>query len=282
MSESNWTTIITPKKSWFNINIKELWDYRDLIMIFIRRDLISIYKQTVLGPVWFLFGPLFTVFSYTFVFSEVAKISTDGLPAPLFYLAGTTLWGYFQSCFNGASYTFQSNTALFGKVYFPRLASPISMIISNLLKFCIQLMVFFIFLIYYSFQNKYDIRVNEYALFFPLIIILLGAMSLGGGIIVSTFTTKYRDLSMLIGVFLTVLMYASPIMYPLSSIPELYKPYIEFNPLVHLIELFRLGFTGKGSFNFFGLIYSLIFTFIILTVGVVLFNRAEKTFMDTV
>lgn len=282
MENQQWTTVITPKKSWFELKLKELWEYRDLILIFIRRDLTAIYKQTILGPIWFLLGPLFTVFSYTFLFSEIAHLSTDGLPGPLFYLAGTTLWGYFQSCFNGASFTFQSNAGLFGKVYFPRLVSPISMIISNLLKFSVQLVVFFIFLLYYATRENSIININVYACFFPLIILLLGGMALGGGIIVSTFTTKYRDLTMLIGVFLTVLMYASPIMYPLSAIPAIYKPYLEFNPIAHLIELFRLGFTGRGVFSWWGLVYSSVFTFVLLLVGIVMFNRTEKTFMDTV
>lgn len=280
--DQHWTTIISPKKTWFELNFKEIWAYRDLISIFVRRDIVAIYKQTILGPVWFLFGPLFTVFSYTFIFSEVAHLSTDGLPGPLFYLAGTTLWGYFQTCFNGASYTFQSNAGIFGKVYFPRLVSPISMIISNLLKFIFQLVVFFIFLGYYIFQKDSIISINKFACFSPIVIILLGLMALGSGIIVSTFTTKYRDLTMLIGVFLTVLMYATPIMYPASAIPELYKPFLVWNPISPLIEVFRYGFTGKGIVNWFGLLYSTLFTFVILLIGIVLFNRTEKTFMDTV
>jgi lipopolysaccharide transport system permease protein len=280
--DQHWTTIISPKKTWFELNLKEIWAYRDLISIFVRRDIVAIYKQTILGPVWFLFGPLFTVFSYTFIFSEVAHLSTDGLPGPLFYLAGTTLWGYFQTCFNGASYTFQSNAGIFGKVYFPRLVSPISMIISNLLKFIFQLVVFFIFLGYYIFQKDSIISINKFACFSPIVIILLGLMALGSGIIVSTFTTKYRDLTMLIGVFLTVLMYATPIMYPASAIPELYKPFLVWNPISPLIEVFRYGFTGKGIVNWFGLLYSTLFTFVILLIGIVLFNRTEKTFMDTV
>ena len=280
--DQHWTTIISPKKTWFELNLKEIWAYRDLISIFVRRDIVAIYKQTILGPVWFLFGPLFTVFSYTFIFSEVAHLSTDGLPGPLFYLAGTTLWGYFQTCFNGASYTFQSNAGIFGKVYFPRLVSPISMIISNLLKFIFQLVVFFIFLGYYIFQKDSIISINKFACFSPVVILLLGLMALGSGIIVSTFTTKYRDLTMLIGVFLTVLMYATPIMYPASAIPELYKPFLAWNPISPLIEVFRYGFTGTGIVNWVGLLYSTLFTFVILLIGIVLFNRTEKTFMDTV
>jgi lipopolysaccharide transport system permease protein len=277
-----WTTIITPKKGWFELNLKEIWAYRDLISIFVRRDIVAIYKQTILGPVWFLLGPLFTVFSYTFLFSEVAHLSTDGLPGPLFYLAGTTLWGYFQTCFNGASYTFQSNAGIFGKVYFPRLVSPISMIISNLLKFSLQLLVFILFLVYYLIQKDSVVVVNKFVFLVPFVILLLGLMALGSGIIVSTFTTKYRDLSMLIGVFLTVLMYASPIMYPVSAIPDLYKPFLAWNPISPLIEVFRYGFTSRGVVSWSGLLYSSIFTITILLLGVVLFNRTEKTFMDTV
>ena len=280
--KSPWTTVITPKKGWFDLNLNEIWAYRDLILIFVRRDIVAIYKQTILGPLWFLLGPLFTVFSYTFLFSEVAHLSTDGLPGPLFYLAGTTLWGYFQTCFNGASYTFQSNAGIFGKVYFPRLVSPISMIISNLLKFSIQLIVFILFLLYYIYIKELDISINKFILLVPFVILLLGAMALGGGIIVSAFTTKYRDLSMLVGVFLTVLMYATPIMYPASAIPELYKPFLAWNPISPLIEVFRYGFTGKGLFTWNSILYSTIFTFIILLLGIILFNRTEKTFMDTV
>lgn len=280
--KSPWTTIITPRKGWFELNLKEIWAYRDLISIFVRRDIVAIYKQTILGPLWFLFGPLFTVFSYTFLFSEIAHISTDGLPGPLFYLAGTTLWGYFQTCFNGASYTFQTNAGIFGKVYFPRMVSPISMIISNLLKFLFQFLVFIVFLVYYSYQTNYHFSINKFVFVVPIVILLLGLMALGGGIIVSTFTTKYRDLSMLIGVFLTVLMYASPIMYPVSAIPELYKPILACNPISPLIEVFRYAFTGKGYFTWGELLYSTLFTFTILIIGIVLFNRTEKTFMDTV
>ena len=219
---NNWTKVISSKQKWFDFELKELWSYRDLTWIFVRRDIVSIYKQTILGPLWFLFGPLFTVFTYTFAFSTIADIPTDGIPAPVFYLAGTTLWNYFQACFNGVSNTFRSNVSVFGKVYFPRLVSPISLVISNLLKLGIQFITFLIFCLYYSFEDS--IKMNQYVLLFPFIVLVIGFMSLGLGLIVSSFTVKYRDLNQIIGVFITLLMYATPIIYPTSSVPEVLKP----------------------------------------------------------
>jgi lipopolysaccharide transport system permease protein len=282
MSESNWSTIITPKSKWYKINIKEIWDYRDLIAIFVKRDIISIYKQTILGPVWFLLGPLFTVFTYTFLFSEVAHLSTDGLPGPLFYLGGTTLWNYFQACFNGAACTFSANAGIFGKVYFPRLATPISLMISNLLKFTLQFLVYIGFLVYYYYQLPTLHLHLEYFYMIPVIVVILAMIAMGTGIIVSSFTTKYRDLSMLIGIGMTLLMYATPIMYPVSAIPILYKPYLHLNPISPLVEFFRYVFTGTGFFTWFQLVYSFIFGFSVLLIGVLIFHRTEKTFMDTV
>ena len=216
--EENWTEVIEPNKSLFNLNFKELWKYRDLILIFVRRDIVSVYKQTVLGPLWFFLGPLFTVFTFVFVFSQIAKISTDSIPAPLFYLAGTTLWNYFQSCLSGTSNTFISNAGIFGKVYFPRLVSPISMVISNLLKFGIQLLMFLCFWGYYYYKGS--ITPNIYILLLPFLIILMGAMALGIGIIISSLTTKYRDLSYFIGFGISLLMYITPVIYPISAIPD--------------------------------------------------------------
>lgn len=277
-----WSTIITPKNGWLKVNFKEIWEYRDLIQIFVRRDIVSIYKQTVLGPLWFMLGPLFTVFTYTFIFSEVAKISTDGLPGPLFYLSGTTLWNYFQSCFSGASNTFVVNSNIFGKVYFPRLVSPISMIISNLLKFIIQMLTFSGFLIYYLNQEDSVIHIQSEVFLVPIIVLITGGIALGGGIIISSFTTKYRDFSMFIGVLLSLLMYATPIMYPVSALPTWSKPFLQWNPLAPLVETFRFSFTGHGDFSWFGLAYSFVFMLVVLMTGIILFNRTEKTFMDTV
>ena len=278
----NWSEIILPKTSWFKLNLKEVWDYRDLIWIFVKRDIVSVYKQTVLGPVWFFIGPLFTVFTYTFLFNNIAHLPTDGLPGPLFYLAGTTLWNYFQACFNGSSSTFLTNASIFGKVYFPRLVAPISLIISNLLKFFVQMITFLCFLTYYMIDKDSSIHPNIYILLLPVLIIIMGGIALGGGIIISSLTTKYRDLNMFIGVGITLLMYATPIMYPVSAIPEMYKYFLAFNPISPIIETFRFAFTGNGYFSWSGLIYSSIFMVIILLIGTMLFNKTQKTFMDTV
>ena len=282
MEQEEWSTIITPKSKWYYINIREIWEYRDLIAIFVKRDIISIYKQTILGPIWFLLGPLFTVFTYTFLFSEIAHLSTDGLPGPLFYLGGTTLWNYFQACFNGASTTFTANAGIFGKVYFPRLVTPISLMISNLLKLTFQFLTYIGFLIFY-FQKVPNLELHyEYIWLAPFVILVLAMIAMGAGIIVSSFTSKYRDLSMIVGIGMTLLMYATPIMYPISAIPEMYKPYLYLNPISPLIEAFRYVFTGTGTFVFFDLMYSFMFAVIVFIVGVFIFNRTEKTFMDTI
>ena len=280
IKNSGWSHIIQPKNKWFEINLREIWEYKDLIFIFVKRDLVSTNKQTILGPLWFFLAPLFTVFIYTFVFNDIANISTDGLPAPLFYLAGTTLWNYFQSCFIGTTTTFSSNANLFGKVYFPRLVSPISTVISNLLKFFIQFGLFLCLWGYYYFKGV--VHLNNTVLLFPLLILLLAGISLGLGIIISSMTTKYRDLSYFISFGITLLMYVTPIIYPLSSIPEKFKFFIEYNPIAPVIEAFRYGFMGKGAFSLFDLGYSFIVMVVLLLVGIVLFNRTEKTFMDTV
>lgn len=282
MSKKDWTFIIEPKIKWYIINIKEIWDYRDLIAIFVKRDIISIYKQTILGPIWFLLGPLFTVFTYTFLFSEIAHLSTDGLPGPLFYLGGTTLWNYFQACFNGAASTFSANAGIFGKVYFPRLVTPISLMLSNLLKLSFQFLTYIGFLIYYFHLGSKIVFHLELLYLLPFVVLTIAMIAMGTGILISSLTSKYRDLSMLVGIGITLLMYATPIMYPSSAIPELYKPYLHLNPISPLIELFRYIFTGTGIFTYFQLLYSLSFGTIILFIGIFVFHRTEKTFMDTV
>ena len=280
LAKENWSHIIQPKNTWFEINFREIWEYRDLIFIFVKRDIVSTNKQTVLGPLWFFLAPLFTVFIYTFVFNGIAGISTDGIPAPLFYLAGTTLWNYFQSCFMATTTTFSSNASLFGKVYFPRLVSPISTVISNLLKFFIQFGMFLCLWSYYYYKG--EVHINTVVLFFPILILLLAGISLGLGIIISSMTTKYRDLSYFISFGITLLMYVTPVIYPLSSIPSKFKFFIEYNPIAPIIEAFRYGFMGKGAFSLFDLGYSFIVMVVLLLIGTVLFNRTEKTFMDTV
>jgi lipopolysaccharide transport system permease protein len=275
-----WTEVIEPRGKWYDLKLKEVWQYRDLISIFIRRDVVSVYKQTILGPIWFFLGPLMTVFIYTFVFGTVAKLSTDGIPAPLFYLAGTTLWNYFSNCFSGASTTFTANAHLFGKVYFPRLAVPISLILSNLVKLGVQFLVFLAFWLFYWYRG--DVQPNAMLLVLPVIVMLMALFSLGAGIIISSFSTKYRDLSFFLPFAVSILMYATPVIYPSSALPGTYKLIAELNPIAHLIEAFRFAFTGSGAFSWWGLGYSTLFTFVTLLTGIFIFNRVERTFMDTV
>lgn len=282
IAEQQWDLVIGPKDKWYDLRLAELWDYRDLIVIFVRRDLVSVYKQTVLGPVWFFLSPLFTVIMFTFVFNRIAGISTDGIPAPVFYLGGTTLWNYFSACFNGASSTFIANASIFGKVYFPRLAAPIAMVISNLFKFGIQMLMFLAFLFYYMLQEGSTLHFTPYIALFPLLVLLMGGMALGVGIIISSFTTKYRDLTYFIGFGISLLMYATPVIYPVSAIPDDYRWLVDINPIAPLIEMFRLGFTGSGTVTVGGMLYSTAFTAAALLLGVVLFHKTEKTFMDTV
>ena len=272
--------IIKSKSSLFKFNLKEIWQYRDLIKIFVKRDIVSANKQTLLGPLWFLLAPLFTVFIYVFVFNNIAGISTDGVPAILFYLAGTTLWNYFQSCFLATSSTFLSNASLFGKVYFPRMVSPISIVISSLLKFFIQFFLFLIVWSYYVWTGA--VSPNATVLFLPLYVLLLAGISLGIGVIISSLTTKYRDLSYFISFGVTLWMYVTPVIYPVSAIPEQFKFLISYNPISPVIEAFRYSFTGNGSFVLSDLLYSFAVMIIVLFIGLLLFNKTEKTFMDTV
>ena len=282
LNEENtqWTEIIEPKGKWFDLKLKEVWEYRDLISIFARRDVISSYKQTILGPIWFFLGPLLTVILYTFVFGNIANIPTDRIPAPLFYLAGTTLWNYFANCFSGASSTFTGNAHLFGKVYFPRLVAPLSMVISNLLRTLIQFIMFMAFWVYYYAQGKVDF--SWHMLWFPYLIVLMALLALGIGIAISAFTTKYRDLNNFIPIGVNILMYASPVIYPTSLVPAQFQKFLWYNPLQHIIDCFRYAFTGGGHLDLGGLMYSTIFTLIMLLAGIMLFNRTERTFMDTV
>jgi lipopolysaccharide transport system permease protein len=279
-NDSYWTEVIEPKDKWYDLNLKELWDYRDLILIFVKRDITAMYKQTILGPVWFFFGPLFTVITYNFVFNKIARISTDGVPAPLFYMAGTTLWNYFQTCFTATSNTFVSNASIFGKVYFPRLAAPIAIVISNILKFGIQMLMFLGFWVYFLLQGA--ISPNGYILLFPFLVFLMAGIALGMGIIISSLTTKYRDLNFFIGFAVTMLMYASPVIYPISSVPDVYRPFLAWNPIAPIIEAFRYAFTGAGAISAVGLGYSFAFMVAALAIGTLIFKRVEKTFMDTV
>jgi lipopolysaccharide transport system permease protein len=280
--EENWSLVIKPQSKWWDLQLKEIWDYRDLILIFVRRDIVAIYKQTVLGPLWFFLAPIFTVIAYNFVFGTIADMKTDGVPKPLFYLSGTTLWGYFQTCFTATSNTFTSNANIFGKVYFPRMVAPISTILSSLLKFGVQMLMFFAFLGYYMFFDENDVHITNWVWVFPLLVAMMGGLSLGLGIIISAMTTKYRDLKNFIGFGVTLLMYITPVIYPVSSVPESYSWFIKYNPITPIIEAFRLGFTGAGTVGWLDLVYSGGFIMIILLIGALMFHQVEKTFMDTV
>jgi lipopolysaccharide transport system permease protein len=276
-----WDLVIRPKRHLLDINIKEIWDYRDLVMLFVRRDFVAKYKQTILGPLWFILNPLINTLMYTLVFAGIAKIPTEGIPPQLFYLSGIVSWSYFAACLNGTSSTFSSNAGIFGKVYFPRLVSPVSVIISSMVQLGIQFLLLAVFMIYYHFAG-YGIQINSYILYIPLIIINLALLGLGFGIIFSALTTKYRDLTNLLGFGVQLWMYITPVIYPSSAVPEKYRILLLLNPVAPLVEAFKYGVIGAGEFNPGRLLYSVVFTCILLFVGVILFNRTEQNFMDTV
>lgn len=276
-----WAMIIKPKTGWFDINVRELWQYRDLVKLFVKRNYSAMYKQTILGPLWFLINPLLTVLVFTVVFGNIANIPTDGVPKVLFYMAGNTLWSYFAYCLSATSATFTSNAAIFGKVYFPRLTMPLSTVIFGLLSFIIQMAMFSGFLIYYVFIGS-AVSPNIYILATPLLVFLVALLGLGFGIIISSVTTKYRDLTVLVGFGIQLLMYATPIVYPVSELSGKYKTLVLLNPMSSIIEAFKYAFLGSGSFDLRYLAYSSVVTVIVLGIGIVLFSKVEKTFMDTV
>lgn len=280
-SESEWSLEIKPVSGWFNFQLKDVWKYRDLLFMFVRRDFVSVYKQTILGPSWFFLQPILTTITFTIVFGKIAKIPTDDVPPVLFYMSGIVCWGYFADCFTRTSSTFIANAHIFGKVYFPRLISPLSNVISILIKFGIQMTLLIGFLIYYK-LNGALVNPNAYILLTPYLIFIMAGLGLGFGIIVSSLTTKYRDLSFLVGFGVQLLMYATPVIYPLSAAPDKYKWIILLNPMTSIIDTFRVAFLGAGEFNPGNLIYSSVFMVVIMTIGVIIFNRIEKTFMDTV
>lgn len=278
---AEWTMIIRPKRSLFDINLKELWQYRDLIMLFVKRDFVSKYKQTILGPLWFIIQPLLTTIMFTIIFGNIAGISTSGIPKVLFYMSGIVGWTYFSTCLNDTSQTFIKNASIFGKVYFPRLALPISVVISNLVSFFIQFILLLIFLVYFMVMGS-DIHPGIELLWLPFLVLLLAGLGLGFGIIISSLTTKYRDLMHLVTFGVTLWMYATPIIYPLSEIPEKYRMLVLANPMTPVIETFKTAVLGVGQINYMQLLYSFVFTLVLLAAGIVIFNKVEKTFMDTV
>ena len=279
--EEEWDIVIRPKSTLFDLRLRDLWHYRDLTSLLVRRDFVSFYKQTILGPLWFFIQPLLTTIMFTFVFGELAGISTDELPKPLFYLAGITCWNYFSDCLVKTSTVFKDNANLFGKVYFPRLIMPISIVISNLVRFGVQLILFLMVLTYYIIIGK-DVHLLSAIALFPVIVILMAALGLGSGMIISALTTRYRDLAFLVTFGVQLLMYATTVIYPLSAAPARFRWLIELNPMTSIIETFRYGFLGKGSFSWISLGQTTIITGIILVVGIIVFNKVEKTFVDTV
>ncbi|MGL1889337.1 MAG: ABC transporter permease [Reichenbachiella sp.] len=280
-TEPQWTTVIEPKKSILSLNLKEVWQYRDLLLMFVKRDFVTFYKQTILGPIWFFAQPLLTTLTYMLIFGNIAKISTDGLPQILFYLSGVTAWNYFSDCFNKTSTVFKDNQNIFGKVYFPRLIAPLSIVLSGLIKFGIQFLLFVIILGYFI-CNGSEISPNLMILFSPILVLMMAALALGTGMIITSMTTKYRDLVFLLQFGIQLLMYATPVIYPISTIPEQYKFWILLNPMTGIIETFRYAFLGTGSFSWALLGYDALIILVFLLIGTLIFNKTEKSFMDTV
>lgn len=279
--DSQWDTVITPENRLFSLNLREVWRYRDLLLLFVRRDFVAQYKQTILGPLWYFIQPLLTTIMFTIVFGKLAGISTDGIPPMLFYLAGVTNWNYFADCLKKTSNTFISNQGIFGKVYFPRLVVPLSIVTSNLIKYGIQLLMFFGFYLYFFAQGA-NLQFNSAAWLFPWLVILLAGLGLGFGLIITSMTTKYRDLVFLLSFGIQLAMYATPVIYPLSEVPADYQWLAVLNPMTAVIETFKYGFLGKGTFEWAYLAYSTGFMVVLLLGGIAVFNRTEKNFMDTV
>ena len=277
-----WDLVIEPQHSLFKLNFKDVWRYRDLLGLLVKRDFTSFYKQTILGPLWFFIQPLFTTITFVFVFGNLAGISTDGLPQPLFYMTGVVMWNYFAECLTKTSTVFKDNAHIFGKVYFPRLIMPLSVVTSNLVKLGVQFVMLILLFAYFIFTQNYTLQLSCFSLLIPIYLILMAAFGLGLGMIISALTTKYRDLSFLVTFGVQLFMYATPVIYPLSAAPEKYKSLISLNPMTPIIEGVRFGLLGKGDFSFAALLYTTIVTILILLVGTITFNKVEKSFVDTV
>lgn len=279
--DEDWTLIIKPTTGWFDIHLQDLYHYRDLMFMLIKRDFVAVYQQTILGPLWYFVQPILTTLTFTIVFGNIANISTDGLPQLLFYMSGIIGWNYFSECLNATSSTFSANASIFGKVYFPRLIVPVSIVVSNLIKFSIQFVLFLLFIAYFLSKDA-PINPNITILLTPLLLLLMAGLGLGFGIIISSLTTKYRDLRFLVTFGVQLLMYATPVIYPLSELPEKYRLYIEANPMTPVIETFRYAYLGAGSYNLMHLGYSFLFMVVVLFFALLIFNKVEKSFMDTV
>jgi len=281
VQDEQWTKVIGPRTGWFDIKLLELWKYRELIMLFVKRDFVIFYKQTILGPFWFLLQPLFTTLVFTVIFGKIAHIPTDGLPQTLFYMCGIVIWGYFANCLNKTSDTFMTNANIFGKVYFPRLVIPISVVIQNLITFGIQFLFFLGFLAYFYISGA-DVKINLWFFFMPILLLQMAALGLGFGILVSSLTIKYRDLKFLIGFGVQLWMYATPIVYPMSQIPKKWHWFYALNPMSAIVETARYALLGGGEIRPLHLMLSMGMTVIVLLTGIVMFSRVEKTFVDTV
>jgi len=283
-TKADWLFEISPKNKFFALNLKEVWQYRDLLVLFVKRDVVTAYKQTILGPLWYLIQPLFTALTFTIIFNSMAGIATGSVPPFLFNLAGITVWNYFTSCLNATSDTFRSNASIFGKVYFPRLIVPISIVISNLLKFGIQCGIFIAFYIYYYIQGA-AIGLNSSTIFFPVLVLFMGILGLGLGMLISSLVTKYRDFSYLIGFGVQLLMYVSAVLYPMALIKEKLPNYgwlVQYNPLAYSIETTRYMLLDEGQISYWGLAYTCGVTVVVFFLGLLIFNKTEKSFIDTV
>ncbi len=280
MDSSEKISVILPRKSLLDLRLDEVWYYRDLFVLFIKRDITVTYKQTILGPLWFVIQPLLTTLMFFGVFGKVAGISTDGVPPILFYMSGITIWNYFSESLRLTADTFVKNSGLFGKIYFPRIISPLSVVASNLVKFGIQFLLFLSVFFYYLFTGA--ITPNVTLLLLPIYVLIIAFMALGFGLIISAMTTKYRDLTFLIQFGIQLWMYATPVIYPITQIPEKYRSIIMANPVSPLVEAFKYGFTGSGYFSVGGILYAAGFTVVLFIFGLMVFNRVERTFMDTV
>lgn len=277
-----WDLSIEPQNSLFKLHLKDVWRYRDLLGLLVKRDFTSFYKQTIFGPLWFFIQPLFTTITFVFIFGNLAGISTDGLPQPLFYMCGVVAWNYFAECVTKTSTVFKDNASIFGKVYFPRLIMPLSIVLSNLVKLAVQFMMLLLLFVYFAIAKDYQPQLSWYTFLIPVYLLIMAALGLGLGMIISAMTTKYRDLSFLVAFGIQLFMYATPVIYPLSSAPEKYRLLIEINPMTNIIEGMRFSLLGTGFFSFSALNYTIITTSIILVLGTLIFNKVEKSFVDTI
>jgi len=280
-NQQNWTEVISSETSLLRLNFKEVWRYKDLLLMFVKRDFVTFYKQTVLGPLWFVIQPLLTTFMYVIIFGNLANLSTDKSPKVVFYLAGVAIWSYFSETLTKTASVFTTNANIFGKVYFPRLIMPLSLVVSGLIKFAVQFLIFIAVLLYYYFVGG-KVHPNGYILLTPILLFLMAILALGLGMIISSMTTKYKDLTFLISFGIQLFMYATPVVYPLSSVPEKYKFIMLLNPLTSIFECFRYAFLGSGSFNISILGFGALVSIIILFIGILIFNKVEKNFIDTV